>query len=300
MKLDIVIPTYNRAALLEITLKSLFSVEPPADLQVQVIVVDNNSMDNTPEVAKKFPIQYVFEKKAGRSSALNAGIAASRADLVAMIDDDEEISSTWYEKIAASFRQLGIDFIGGPYLPKFEVPPPKWLTQGLRGVVGWMDFGDQPRKYGPDFQGLLLGGNVIIRREILERVGPYNTAIGRTGKRLMIGEDDEMYERLLSAGAQGMYLPELTVQHWIPKTRLTKSYLRRWKFWAGVSEGIRELRSEERVPRILGIPRYRYGRLFRAPLNAIRQPVSAFQEELHYWYFVGFFYGRHWVKDSRP
>jgi|SRR5579862_3870282 glucosyl-dolichyl phosphate glucuronosyltransferase len=298
MNLDIVIPTYNRASLLEITLKSLYSITPPDDLQVRVTVVDNNSKDRTPEVAKQFPVNYVFEQKAGRSSALNAGIAAAQGDLIAMIDDDEEISETWYAKIAECFRQPGIDFIGGPYQPKFEVSPPKWLVKSLRGVVGWMDFGDQPRQYGPDFEGLLLGGNVIIRRELLQRVGPYNTSIGRTGKRLMIGEDDEMLERLLKTGAHGMYIPDLFVYHWIPKTRLSKSYLRRWKFWAGVSEGIRDLQHAEQVPRILGVPRYRYGRLARAPWNALREPGVAFQEELHFWYFAGFFYGRHWMKGA--
>jgi len=298
MKLDVVIPTYNRANLLSVTLGSLLSVAPPSDLQVQITVVDNNSSDNTAEVAKRFPVQYVFEKRAGRSSALNAGIAAGQGELVAMIDDDELISDTWYQKIADCFREPGLDFIGGPYHPKFEVPPPKWLSSNLRGVVGWMDFGDQPRQYGPDFRGLLLGGNVVIKRELLERVGPYNTSIGRTGNRLMIGEDDEMYERLLRVGARGMYFPDLIVQHWIPKTRLSKSYLRHWKFWAGVSEGILDLQNAERVPRIFGMPRYRFGRIARAPVNAVRRPSTAFQEELNLWSFLGFFYGRYWIKRN--
>jgi glycosyltransferase involved in cell wall biosynthesis len=298
MNLDVVIPTYNRANLLIKALDSLFRLTPPADLQVTIIVVDNNSTDETAQVLRRYAVRYVFEPKAGRSNALNAGIAKSSGELVAMIDDDEEIADSWYRKIADAFREPGFDFIGGPYEPKFEVPPPKWLTGNLRGAVGWMDFGDRPLPYDHDFPGLLLGGNVVIRRGMLERVGLYNTSIGRTGKRLMTGEDDDMYARLLSAGARGMYFPELVVYHWIPSSRLSKGYLRRWTFWAGVSEGIRERLKGSSVPTILGIPRYRCGKIARAPFNALRKPETTFNQELTLWSFAGFVYGRHYHRNS--
>jgi glycosyltransferase involved in cell wall biosynthesis len=301
MNLDVIIPTYNRANLLVKTLNSLFQVAAPSDLQVVVTVVDNNSRDATAEVVQRYPARYIFEANPGRSSALNAGITHSSGDLVAMIDDDEEIAASWYPRISDAFRHPGIDFIGGPYEPRFEVPPPKWLTGNLRGAAGWMDFGDKSQPYGPDFPGLLLGGNVVIRRSMLERIGLYNTAIGRTGNRLMTGEDDEMYARLLKAGAHGMYFPDLVVYHWIPASRLSKNYLRRWTFWAGVSEGIREGHNYADIPRILGIPRYRFGKLARAPFNALRRPRTTFNQELVFWSFAGFAYGRHYYyKKSMP
>jgi glycosyltransferase involved in cell wall biosynthesis len=300
MDLDVVIPTYNRAHLLGKTLDSLFRVVPPSDLRVAIHVVNNNSRDNTEQVIRRYAVHYIFEQKPGRSNALNAGITQSSGDLIAMIDDDEEISPSWYAKIAAAFREPALDFIGGPYEPKFEVPPPKWLTGNLRGAVGWMDFGPNPRAYGSNFNGLLLGGNVVIRRAMLARVGLYNTSIGRTGKRLMIGEDDDMYERLLRAGARGMYFPDLVVYHWIPATRLSKNYIRKWTFWAGVSESIREQASQSNVPRILGVPRYRLGRLIRAPLNVLLEPATIFKQELTFWWIAGFVYGSNCYEGSHP
>jgi glycosyltransferase involved in cell wall biosynthesis len=298
MNLDVVIPSYNRATLLIKTLESLFRAIPPPDLQVSVAVVDNNSKDETPEVIRRYPARYVFEQNPGRSHALNAGITQTSGDLVAMIDDDEEIASSWYTKIADSFRLPGLDFIGGPYLPKFEIPPPKWLTGNLRGAVGWMDFGNTAQPYGHEFPGLLLGGNVVIKRAMLDRVGLYNTSIGRTGKRLMTGEDDDMYARLLKAGARGMYCPDLVVHHWIPATRLSKRYLRKWTFWAGVSEGIRERLNRSAVPTILSIPRYRLGKVSRVPLNVLLEPGTKFNQELAFWSLSGFVYGRFCYKDS--
>ena len=296
MKLSVVIPTYNRAALLERTLTSLFSFRPPAELDVVVVVVNNRSSDNTAEVSRRFPVQYLYEEKPGRSNALNAGISSSTSELIAMIDDDEEITSSWYVRIAEAFRKQDVDYIGGPYWPKFEISPPRWLDHKLHGVVGWLDFGDEPKEYGPDFPGLLLGGNAVIRREVINKVGPYNTAIGRRGTRLMTGEDDEMYKRLQGVGARGMYYPDLAVYHWIPAARLSKSYVRRWTFWDGVSDGIRDRQNGGVFPRILGIPRYRCGRLARAPLKALRQPSAVFKEELTLWSLAGFCYGRNWFK----
>src|SRR5690349_11742511 len=97
MRLEVVVPTYNRADLLPVCLKSLQAARIPEGLSVGITVVDNNSKDNTREVIESWQEQlgerlhYIFERTQGRSSALNAGITASKSDLVGFIDDDEEI-----------------------------------------------------------------------------------------------------------------------------------------------------------------------------------------------------------------
>src|SRR5688500_13805411 len=98
MRLDVIVPTYNRQDLLPLALNSLFAAEIPAGLDVTVTVVDNNSTDGTRQVIESLRerlgerIQYCFEVQQGRSHALNAGIAATSGDLVGIIDDDEERS----------------------------------------------------------------------------------------------------------------------------------------------------------------------------------------------------------------
>ena len=99
MRLDVVIPTYNRVSLLARALESLIHVERPAGLDVGILVVDNRSTDNTRHFVESFMprfegrLQYLYEPQPGRSHALNAGIAISRGDLVGMIDDDEQVGS---------------------------------------------------------------------------------------------------------------------------------------------------------------------------------------------------------------
>src|SRR5262245_6985509 len=105
LRLDVVIPTYNRAGLLKLTLESLLTAPIPSGLEVKVTVVDNNSNDGTKSLVQSFQkkfgerIGYQFESKQGRSHALNAGIISTTGDLVGMVDDDEEIDSSWYQTI---------------------------------------------------------------------------------------------------------------------------------------------------------------------------------------------------------
>src|SRR4051812_13889379 len=117
MRLDVVIPTYNRAEMLARTLASLLAADAPEGLDVRVTVVDNNSKDATRQTAEgwgeKFGgrLSYVFETKQGRSHALNAGIAAATGDLVGMIDDDEEVDARWLVRIGEAFRDPTVDFV---------------------------------------------------------------------------------------------------------------------------------------------------------------------------------------------
>src|SRR5829696_1689033 len=109
MKLEVVIPTYNRADLLPVCLKSLERAQIPPGLTVGITVVDNNSKDTTREVVESWQpqfngrLQYLFEEKQGRSAALNKGITGSQSELVGFIDDDEEIDVTWYQTVHDAF-----------------------------------------------------------------------------------------------------------------------------------------------------------------------------------------------------
>ena len=318
MRLDILIPTFNRAQLLPRTLESLLAANRPAGLDVGVTVVDNRSTDGTRGVVESFvprfngSLRYVYEINPGRSHALNAGIRASDGHLVAMIDDDEAVDARWIETIAAVFQDPAIDFIGGPYLPVWGGPRPAWIPDGYGSVVGWAECGPTVRQFGPGCDAMLMGGNAVIRRAMLERVGPYAAELGRTpGGRLLSCEDEDMFARLLAAGARGFYRPDLIIHHYVPPERLTKRYFRRWCFWRGVSQAGMNKRRRAAVPHFLGVPRYIVGTALRAALDALRaavgrrEPARLFKNELAWWDLAGFLYGTHfegfdrWLSERR-
>lgn len=313
MRLDVVIPTYNRTELLKRTLDSLLAARVPDRLEVRIAIVDNNSLDDTRQVVESYiekfagRVSYLFESKQGRSHAINKGITSTGGDLVGFLDDDEEIDVSWYERVYSAFKEDDVDFIGGACVPRWGATQPRWLPSDYRGVIGWVDGGDSVRVYGENYDGILMGGNAVIKRSILEKVGLYTTSLGRTDKHLLSCEDEDMMHRLLAAGAHGLYLPDLIIYHYIPPERLTKSYHRRWCFWRGVSLGLIDRERRAPVTYLLGMPRYLYGHTARSLLRIARRPVSKskdpsryFSDELAVWDFLGFFYGKHLYRPARP
>jgi glycosyltransferase involved in cell wall biosynthesis len=303
MKLTVVIPTFNRAELLRHTLRSLAEAERPRGLETCLLVVDNNSTDETrravEECQKNFEleIRYLFEPRQGKSRALNTAIENASGDLLGMIDDDEEVCVGWLSEVARVFlnRWEEVDFIGGRYIPQWETEPPAWLPKQYTGVVGFSNPGEEELEYGSSFKGMMPGGNAVVKLSVLRELGGYNESLGPVGKNLMGCEDDEMYHRLLDAGKRGLYCPRLNIRHRVPAYRLTKKYFRRWCYGWGASQSVIDRhRTDYTGPRVLGVPRYLYGNATRGAFRMLRALLKrnrdqAFAEELSLWVLAGFF-----------
>jgi hypothetical protein len=169
-------------------------------------------------------------------------------------------------------------------------------------VIGAVDGGTNRVPFDRNYPGILMGGNAVFTRQILEKVGPYSTSLGRSGNRLLSCEDEEMYERLLKTGARGMYVPELVIYHFVPTERLTKRYHRAWCFWQSVSSAVLDRIRPQPTAYVLGVPRYFYGRALRGMFQLVniwnREPASRFSNELSLWELAGFFYGKHFYRPE--
>lgn len=307
MKLNVIIATYDRAAILPGALRSLSEARPARGLDVTVTVVDNNSADATRQTVEDFQrksaldVRYLLEPRQGKSCALNAGVAQADADLVGFIDDDIEVAPDWFEEIARVFagRWQEVDFLGGKVLPLWESSPPPWLPGEMPGVLALQDCGDEELNYGDSFDGVLPGCQAVIKLSTLREVGPFNEAMGPVGKSLMGSEDDEMYYRLLDAGKRGIYSPRLVARHRVPAYRLTKRYFRQWCYSWGVSQSLIDSGHPTfyKGPRILGVPRYMYPDTVRRACKMLPALVKGdvegcFANELSLWIMAGFFCGR--------
>ena len=307
MNLDVVVPTYNRSQLLRRALSSLLAAPIPENLNVTILVVDNNSSDDTVQVFNEFTcpsdriLTYVRESKQGLSHARNAGISAGDGDLVGFIDDDEEIDPAWYGVVAREFVDQSVNFIGGPYLGNWAAPPPTWLPPGYHAAIGVVPA--KPRgPFGAEFAGNLMGGNAIIRRTVFNRIGMYSPLLGRSGKGLLSEEDAEFCRRLEAASIRGIYVPDLVIHHYIPTERLTRKYHRRWSFWRAVSQGVLDRDVKEPAVYAFGIPRHKIGRALRCIAAYPGHRLSrgregqAFADELATWDLLGFIYGKHFIR----
>lgn len=271
---SVLICTYNRARLLRETLAALQAMIPPADCQVEIIVVDNNSTDNTQLVIAEatarsgLPVIPVRESAQGKSFALNRGLAIARGDIVALTDDDVWPTADWLARIVADFRQRDVTFVFGKVLPRWSrLPPPELLTtpaQAIWGPLAIVDYGDEAADYLPESMGqrLPIGANLAFARDALVAIGGWRTDLGKVNNTLISGEDHEIFLRLRRHGLYtGYYDPAVAVRHFVPAARLTREYFRRWFFWSGKTQALMldELYpglDMSRVPRIAGIPRF--------------------------------------------
>src|SRR5690349_22874662 len=139
MRFSVIIATYNRAEELVKTLESLQQLESSGPWEV--IIVDNNSRDNTHDVVLErvesfpVPLRYVMEKEQGRSAALNAGIRIAQGEILAITDDDVRVDPHWLVNSERALRELNCDYVGGKALPIWSGERPDWLPN--RGGKHW-------------------------------------------------------------------------------------------------------------------------------------------------------------------
>jgi glycosyltransferase involved in cell wall biosynthesis len=306
MDVSIVISTYNRCELLAGALQALLS-QTPADVDYEILLVDNNSSDQTRAVVKalesKNPekLRYIFEPKQGLSYGRNTGIAEAKAEIIAFTDDDVRVGEDWVWRVKAGFEaNPDIDFLGGKVVPRWPAEPPPWLTTANWSPLALLDYGDRPFYVDSGKQLCLIGANFAFRRRAFEKVGPFKTDFQRVKDGIGSLEDHEFLLRLWRVGSKGLYLPELIVTAEIEPDRMQKQYHRRWhgshgRFYAA-------LHSEE-------VERSNLGKLFGVPAHFYRQalsdvagwvgarirhqPEEAFAKELGLRYFGGFA-GQRW------
>ncbi len=307
--ITVLICTFNRSALLRQTLDSLAlmdGVPEPWD----VLVVDNNSTDDTGAVVSSLiptfpvPLRCLREPRQGKSHALNTGIAATPAHIVAFTDDDVVVSRRWLaEAVAPLVARDDVDYTGGPVRAIWGAPRPGWLpaeNSNLWGTIAALDYGPDPFVF-EDRRRIPIGANMAVRRSVFDRAGVFNPALGRTGDSLLGQEQAEFFHRTRYAGIRGLYVPAMELEHHVPAARLTQHYFRRWWFWKGISRArLHRLHPEtelgldlRRVPRIAGVPRFALGevvahtRAFLAQL-ARRDRLKAAEAQMMLMYSVGY------------
>ena len=231
---SVVISTYNGGSVLPCALDSILNQDAP-DVAYEVIVVDNNSHDNTRDVIETYAVaqcsrvRYVFEPRQGVAYGRNAGIKAGSAPIVAFFDDDVHVARDWLSTITKTLNeQPEADFIGGKVLPEWNACPPAWLTPAQWSPLALIDYGPEPLWVSAECQICLVTANLAVRRSLFDEVGLFSPDLQRVKDGIGSMEDHELLTRFWRAGRQGLYVPGLVARTRVPPTRLTKKYHRQW------------------------------------------------------------------------
>ena len=203
-KCSIVIPSYNDADNLKKCLDSLLEIDYPPE-NLELIVVDNNSTDNTAEIAEKFPqVVYLKEARAGASHARNKGISRARYDILAFLDSDTIVTADWLRELVKPFLEAETGAVGGAIYPFNR----NNLISRYLGVSLFMRY----HRYGG--KRLLKGYpscNLAVRKALVS--GGFDTESFST-----YGEDKDICCRILAEGYNIVFSPQAIVEHRHPET----------------------------------------------------------------------------------
>ncbi|HEX3681953.1 MAG TPA: glycosyltransferase [Bryobacteraceae bacterium] len=297
MDISVVLSTYNRCDTLAKALGKLSQQEAPG-IQYEIIVVDNNSTDRTPEIAEGFTaadarFRYLFEARQGLSYGRNAGIRAARADAIVFTDDDVEVATDWIRRIhQALLRYPEAEYIGGRVLPLLEEPKPAWAHFKM-SPFALQDLGDEPVRIGDPDRRCLIGACLAVRRRALAKAGLFSIETQRVQDGVGSTEDADWETQVWNYGGHGMYVPEIVVHSPLSKSRLLKAYHRRWHAGHGKFNARARRPELESARRWLDVPAFIYRQALQsgfecALLSLQRKPVQAFERENALLFSLGF------------
>ncbi len=244
-KISIAICTYNRCRYLDDTLQDVSHQK--GDLRnVEILVIDNNSVDETQEILDAFnkrstiDFRSIKETSQGLSHARNRALKESRAEYVLFIDDDvflgEHFVQHWLEFLD---RNPLIAGGGGPIEVHFDDGQPAWFPMVLRQMLGHHSpYAGEREYHGSEYPH---GGNMLVHRETALKINGFNTSLGRIGTGLGGGEEKDFFKRLAMADATILFNPTAVLKHRIGSDRLTKNYFLRQA--EGIGSGERLMRS---------------------------------------------------------
>lgn len=278
MLVTVAICTWNRSASLARTLQQFTLLEIPRRAEWEILVVNNNSTDQTDRVVASYleglPVRVLNEPVAGKSRACNRAIREARGELVLWTDDDVLVDRRWLSATVDAFTRWQADWVFGPSDPIWPVGSPSWYVEELRPSFSVLNYGSrefQVTNRNTPFYGLNFAGSLAAH----QAVGGFRENIGMKRDGGGVGEDIELFRRALSAGMRIVYTPNAKVGHMIAADRLTKRYHRR-RQWRARHDNYAVLPELfPGLPEVFGIPRFIYRKGLSDVWEAVKNRVLA-------------------------
>jgi glycosyltransferase involved in cell wall biosynthesis len=230
----VAIPTYNGAERLPELLERLRDQIHTENFFWEIIVVDNNSSDDTAKVIQSYqenwsspyPLKYYFEPQQGAAYARKRAIQEAKSELIGFLDDDNYPHLNWVVSaynFAHKYPQAGA--YGSQIHPDWEIEPPENF-QRIAAFLAITERGNLPLRYEPAKKLLPPSAGLVVRRQAWLDSVPNNPILtGRVTGNMLTSEDLEMLSYIQKSGWEVWYNPEMEILHKIPSSRLNKEYL---------------------------------------------------------------------------
>lgn len=231
----VAIPTYNGANRLPKLLDKLQQQIGLEQISWEIIIVDNNSTDNTAQVVQDYqnnqlspiPLTYILEPQQGAAYARLQAVNQAQGELIGFLDDDNLPNPDWIAQayaFAQKYPQAGA--FSGQTHGDFEVEPPENFHR-IQAFLAIREQGNTPHQFEPQNLRLPTAAALIVRRQAWQDTVPQKPHLkGRLAGSMLGGEDYEPLLYIHKAGWEIWYHPDLHTYHQIPRWRLEPDYLR--------------------------------------------------------------------------
>ena len=233
--ISVVICTYNRVDTFVDALKTMCNQTLDTSFY-EVIVVDNNSSDNTAHVAKDFcerfsNVRYCLESKQGLSHARNRGWREAQGEYVAYIDDDCKVPEQWLAVAKDIIERFSPGVFGGPAYAFYNTPKPCWFKDSYGSHEPFKDARILKNKECIK----IFGMNMCFRRPLLETIGGFDIRLGMCGEKTAYCEETALILHIFNIVPEELiyYDPKLYVYHLVQEERMTVRWLVRSWFTIG-------------------------------------------------------------------
>jgi glycosyltransferase involved in cell wall biosynthesis len=239
---SVIVCAHNRADLLPRVIGQLRAQDYPADA-FEIIVVDNGSIDNTPQVVKRFStepgvsVRYVAESRPGITFARNRGAAEARYPYLAYLDDDCSVEPDWLSQLIHGFDlHTDVVAVGGRIVLDWShTERPAWLGSGLEPWLGAnSQLGFQLRLSEKKIQ--ILESNMALKREAWQDAGGFLGMEQFGSRHMAAGEVLYLLQQLRQQRYQIAFVPQAVAVHRMG-TYTRRKFLQRG-YWQGISDGI--------------------------------------------------------------
>jgi len=252
VKYSIIIPTHNRAEILQRCLQCICELESP-DEDWEVLVLNNDSTDGTEEIVNSYRerlpnLRYLITTDPGLHVGRNLGWEKAKGDVLCYIDDDSFVSKGWLKGIEKAFQEPDAGLVGGPCLPQYEAESPGWLSEMWNiteegrtlGYLSLIDLGDEQRWISPYY---VYGCNFNIRRDALEKSGGFNPdAMPKELLRYRCDGETFVSGMLIESGYRALYSPSAKIHHLVPASRMKTDYFCHRAYIQGLSDSFTQIR----------------------------------------------------------
>ncbi len=231
MEISIVLVTCDRAEQMRVAVRSLLAQGMDPCWKFELVVVDDGSCDDTPEVLQELranspvPMRVLRTVGMGVPGARNLGAAAAVGRWMACFDDDQIASPDWLQNLRRAAEKTGSRCVGGALDLLLPEGANASLATRTRAILGEHLLGGRlrpyPRRWVP------ASNNVLIDLELFHAVGGFDERF------VQGGSDTDLFRRMQDAGEPIWFAPEAQAQHVIPAQRLRPEYLR----WTSLKVG---------------------------------------------------------------